>query len=63
VNLQWTGGRIKLDFEIGEKSLRVFQDGKLLGTASLPEGIAGFETRSEKLGDGVYGHFTGKILK
>jgi hypothetical protein len=62
-NLTWTGQPMLLEFEIGDGGLRVSQNGKPMGSASLPEGVAGFEPQTKTWGKGIYGAGTARILR
>ena len=67
VPLAWTDGKTTLTCDVTTAGLRVSQDGKVLGTATL-DGPLGALTRSvSKLvdvtwGDGVFGPFAGKSV-
>ncbi len=62
--IQWSGKPIAFEVQLTDNTLRLIQDGRLIGTTRIPKDSA---TQS-KLGDirwgqGVFGPFSGKIIE
>jgi len=62
VPIVWTGAPIDFEFRITPGSMTVIQDGRKLGSASLPpDSMEGFSIEHVRWGEGVFGPFQGRL--